>query len=65
MIHATSKERVEEAVADIRERTDLDDHQLLYSTKEYKKVRVRFFDPAYEQWQRASVEAVDAVQAAE
>ncbi len=64
MIHATSKERVEEAVADIRERTDLDDHQLLYSTKEYKKVRVRFFDPAYEHWQRASVEAADAVQAA-
>ncbi|MDQ3452105.1 MAG: AsnC family transcriptional regulator [Actinomycetota bacterium] len=64
MIHATSKERVEEAVADIRQRTDLDDHQLLYSTKEYKKVRVRFFDPAYQQWQDANVAAADAVQPA-
>lgn len=52
MIHATSKERIEEAVADIRERTGLEDYQLLYSTKEYKKVRVRYFDPAYEDWAR-------------
>ena len=53
MIHATSKERVEEAVADIRERTGLDEHRLLYSTKEYKKIRVRYFDPAYERWAAA------------
>ncbi len=55
MIHATSKERVDEAVADIRQRTGLSDHQLLYSTKEYKKIRVRYFDPAYGEWAAANL----------
>ena len=60
MIHGTSKARVEEAVADIKTRTGLDDHQVLYSTKEYKKVRVRFFDPAYDQWAAANLLPEDA-----
>jgi siroheme decarboxylase len=59
MIHGTSKERVEEAVTDIRERTGLDDYRLLYSTAEYKKVRVRYFDPAYDAWAEAHLEAGD------
>lgn len=60
MIHATSKERVEEAVADIRARTGLEDYRLLYSTKEYKKIRVRYFDPAYDEWARAHLLPEDA-----
>ncbi len=60
MIHATSKERVEEAVADIRATTGLHDYRLLYSTKEYKKVRVRYFDPAYAAWAQAHVVGADA-----
>jgi siroheme decarboxylase len=59
MIHATSKERVEEAVHDIRERTGLEDYRLLYSTKEYKKIRVRYFDPAYAQWAAANLRPED------
>ncbi len=59
MIHATSKERIEEAVTDIRERTGLADYRLLYSTKEYKKIRVRYFDPAYDQWARANIQPED------
>ncbi|MGH3664745.1 MAG: AsnC family transcriptional regulator [Egibacteraceae bacterium] len=55
MIHATSKEKVEQAVADIRARTGLDDYRLLYSTKEYKKIRVRYFDPAYGAWAAANL----------
>lgn len=54
MIHATSKERVEEAVDSIRATTGLEDYRLLYSTKEYKKIRVRYFDPAYELWEQAN-----------
>ena len=60
MIHATSKAKVEEAVASIRDRTGLDDYRLLYSTKEYKKIRVRYFDPAYDRWAAANVEPGDA-----
>jgi DNA-binding Lrp family transcriptional regulator len=60
MIHATSKERVEEAVTDIRDRTGLSEYRLLYSTKEYKKIRVRYFDPAYRQWADQHVRPEDA-----
>jgi DNA-binding Lrp family transcriptional regulator len=55
MIHATSKDRVEEAVADMREQSGLADYRLLYSTREYKKIRVRYFDPAYDQWAQANI----------
>ncbi len=60
MIHATSKEKVEQAVASIRARTGLEDYRLLYSTKEYKKIRVRYFVPAYEHWAEQHVLAEDA-----
>jgi siroheme decarboxylase len=60
MIHATSKAKVEEAVTSIRERTRLDDYQLLYSTAEFKKIRVRYFDPAYGEWAAAHITEADA-----
>src|SRR5690606_1870850 len=59
MIHGTSKERVEEAVAAIRRDTGLDDYRLLYSTAEFKKVRVRYFDPAYDAWHAEHVLPAD------
>jgi DNA-binding Lrp family transcriptional regulator len=59
MIHGTSKERVEEAVAAIRRETGLEDYRLLYSTAEFKKIRVRYFDPAYDEWATAHVRAED------
>jgi hypothetical protein len=43
MIHATSKEGCEEVVREISEATSITDYLLLYSTREYKKTRVRYF----------------------
>ena len=43
MIHATSKEGCEEVVGEISEATGVTEHLLLYSTREYKKTRVRYF----------------------
>ena len=43
MIHATSQEQCESVAQDISEATGIDDYQLLYSTREYKKTRVRYF----------------------
>ena len=43
MIHATSQEQCEEVARDISEATGIADYQLLYSTREYKKTRVRYF----------------------
>ena len=43
MIHATTQDQCEEVAKDISEATGIDDYQLLYSTREYKKTRVRYF----------------------
>lgn len=43
MIHATSQEQCEEVARDISAATDISEYQLLYSTREYKKTRVRYF----------------------
>lgn len=59
MIHATSRDKIEEAVGSIRENTGLENYRLLYSTAEFKKVRVRYFDPAYEEWAAANIRPED------
>ena len=43
MIHATSSEQCERVAAEISEATGITDYMLLYSTREYKKTRVRYF----------------------
>ena len=43
MIHATSKKRCEEVAQHISEATRILDYIFLYSTREYKKTRVKYF----------------------
>ncbi len=43
MIHAVTRQECEEIAHDIAAETGLDDYQLLYSHREYKKTRVRYF----------------------
>ena len=43
MIHASSREQCEEVARDISAQTGITDYKLLYSTREYKKTRVRYF----------------------
>ena len=43
MIHATSREGCEEVAREISETTTVTDYLMLYSTREYKKTRVRYF----------------------
>ena len=43
MIHATSEQTCEEVAGEISKHTGIDDYVLLYSTREYKKTRVRYF----------------------
>ena len=43
MIHATSQETCEDVAAELSEATGISEYQLLYSTREYKKTRVRYF----------------------
>ncbi len=43
MIHAVTRQECEEIADAIASETELDDYQLLYSHREYKKTRVRYF----------------------
>ncbi len=43
MIHATTRKGCEQVAEEIRESTGIDDYMMLYSTREYKKTRVRYF----------------------
>ncbi|MFP6680279.1 MAG: Lrp/AsnC family transcriptional regulator [Dehalococcoidia bacterium] len=43
MLHATSEEGCEELAKEISDATGITDYQLLYSSREYKKTRVRYF----------------------
>ncbi|MFQ5860589.1 MAG: AsnC family transcriptional regulator [Dehalococcoidia bacterium] len=43
MLHATTRQGCVEAAREISEQTGITDYQLLYSTREYKKMRVRYF----------------------
>ena len=43
MIHATSREKCEEVIQGISLQIGITDYTLLYSTREYKKTRVRYF----------------------
>lgn len=44
MIHGQSRDEVQETIEQLREASDLSDYRTIYSTHEYKKVRVRYFD---------------------
>jgi DNA-binding Lrp family transcriptional regulator len=43
MIHATNDDQCEQVARDISADTAISDYKLLYSTREYKKTRVRYF----------------------
>ena len=51
MVHATSTEGCEEIEREISEATGITERLLLYSSREYKKTRVRYFVPEYDQYQ--------------
>ena len=53
MVHATSTEGCEEIEREISQATGISDRRLLYSTREYKKTRVRYFVEDYDRYREA------------
>ncbi|HEX3246540.1 MAG TPA: AsnC family transcriptional regulator, partial [Chloroflexota bacterium] len=51
MVHGHSDEECEELLAAIKQGTGISDYRSLYSTREYKKTRVRYFTPEMEEWE--------------
>ena len=62
MIHARKKGEVEEFVAELAQRHRLDDYAVLYSTTEYKKIRLAYFTPEFDEWERKNVGALVAAE---
>lgn len=52
MIHAKTTDDCEKVARAISEATGLKEYMILYSTKEYKKVRMRYFSLEFEAWER-------------
>lgn len=53
MVHARSKDACEETIAALANEAGAgpDDYAVLYSTFEFKKVRLRYYSPAYRAWE--------------
>ena len=51
MVHGRSAEECEDVLAAIAKATGVDEYISLYSTREYKKIRLRFYTSAYEEWE--------------
>lgn len=52
MIHAPRAEGVEEVANAIAEETGVTDRRVLYSSTEYKKIRLPYFVPEYDRWEQ-------------
>ncbi len=52
MLHGRTKADCEDAAGAIARETGIDEHAMLYSTKEYKKVRVRYYTEDFFAWER-------------
>lgn len=52
MIHARKKQEVEDFVTELSQRHELPEYAILYSTTEFKKIRLEYFSPAFEEWER-------------
>jgi hypothetical protein len=51
MVHGRSAEQCEEILTAISCATGVREYRSLYSTREYKKTRLRFFTDDYAQWE--------------
>ena len=63
MIHHQKVARVEDTALAISREVGITDYQVLYSTAEYKKIRLSYFIEAYDHWEALCVAAADEVTA--
>ena len=51
MVHAQSKEEIEELVEEISKETGIKEYKILYSTREFKKRRINYFSEDFYRWE--------------
>jgi DNA-binding Lrp family transcriptional regulator len=55
MVHGHNGRDCEQTIAAIQAETGVEDYALLWSVKEYKKTRVRYFTDEWDDWRRANL----------
>ncbi len=58
MIHAKTKEEANSIIKDIAKEIEFKDKRALYSTKEFKKVRLKYFTSAFLEWEESIVKDI-------
>jgi hypothetical protein len=51
MVHGQDAQGCQEVIGAMARATGITDYALLYSIKEYKKVRLRYFTPELDEWE--------------
>ncbi len=63
MVHGQKDKDCQEIIGAISRATGINEFALLYSTKEYKKVRLKYFTPELDEWEARARQSVDAIAA--
>jgi hypothetical protein len=58
MVHGMNARECEDTIAAIKDETGVDEFDLLWSVKEYKKTRVRYFTDEWDAWRAAHLAGV-------
>ncbi len=53
MVHGRDREECEGLIRSMSEETGIDDYSILYSVAEYKKIRLKYFIPEFEEWEES------------
>ncbi len=60
MVHGQKARDCQEIIDAISQATGITEYALLYSTKEYKKIRLKYFTPELDKWEARARRSVDA-----
>ena len=58
MVHGKTKEETNSIIDDMSKEIDSKTHMPLYSSREFKKVRIKYFSPEFEKWENEKIELV-------
>ncbi|HYL79352.1 MAG TPA: hypothetical protein VEU07_00985, partial [Candidatus Acidoferrum sp.] len=63
MVHGQKDEDCQELIGAISKAAGIQEYALLYSTKEYKKIRLKYFNPELDEWEARARQSLATVQA--
>ncbi len=55
MVHAKTQDECDRIIEEISEETGIQNYAKLYSTREFKKQRIKYFDPSFEDWENCHI----------